>query len=227
MEPFFVIFLLFGAIAVGGWLINSANERKRTENWRDIATELGIDFLGEVNGILSDYGHLKTFRQGRNRRIRNAIAGDTGDVRITLADFRYRTGSGKNSHTHHRTICLLSSPRLNLPHCFLRPEVMFFDALGSLLGGQDIDFDHDPEFSKAWVLQGESETAIRRLFNDDVRAWFAAHKGRNFHFEADRDTLLFHTGKRRQPHEARDLMQQALEILNLLADAEATRSSAR
>jgi len=51
----------------------------------------------------------------------------------------------------------------------------------------------------------------------DVRAWFAARGGRRFHFEARAGTLVFHTGNRRQPAEAKDLMQQALEIMNLLA----------
>ncbi len=138
-------------------------------------------------------------------------------MRITIGDFRYRTGSGKNSSTHHHTICVLSSAQLNVPRCYLRPEVRLFDALGSLLGGQDIDFDDDPGFSNAYVLQGDNEEAVRMLFHDDVRGWFAEHKGRNFHFEAVGDALVFHTGKRRTPQEARALMQQALEILNLLS----------
>ena len=93
-----------------------------------------------------------------------------------------------------------------------------FDSLGSLVGGQDIDFADDREFSKAYVLQGDDEQAIRELFNTDVRAWFAERAGRGFQFEAQGKVLLFHQGKRRPPGETHELMKQALEIMKRLAD---------
>ncbi len=210
-------FLLFVVLAVGLGAYGLWQQKKRTEAWQRVAGELGIAFLGEANDVLARYGHFQTFSRGRNRRLRNAIQGDSGDVRITIGDFRYRTGSGKNSHTYHRTVCVLQSPRLRLPRCYLRPESMLFDSLGSLFGGQDIDFADDREFSGSYVLQGDSEQAIRELFDADVRAWFAGRQGRNFHFEGQGDALIFHTRNRRKPDEAKDLMQQALEIMNRLA----------
>jgi hypothetical protein len=192
-------------------------QKKRTEAWKKAAEELGIRYLGPQNDVLVRCGQMKLFSRGRSRRVSNAISGDAGDVRITLGDYRYRTGSGKNSHTHSYTICVLESDRLDVPGCYLRPEVRFFDALGSLFGGQDIDFSEDPEFSKSYVLQGDNEAAVRKVFDEGVRSWFAARVGRRFHFEARGGTLVFHTGNRRQPAEARDLMQEALEIMNLLA----------
>ena len=216
MEPLLFI-LLFLAVAAGIGLAAWWSQKKRTEAWRQVAGELGIQFLGHQNDVLSRCGQMKLFSRGRSRRVTNAISGDAGDVQITLGDYRYRTGSGKNSSTHSYTVCVLQSDRLSLPACFLRPQVRFFDALGALFGGQDIDFSEDPEFSKSYVLQGESEGAVRGLFDQRVRSWFAARGARRFHFETRGDTLVFHTGNRRKPSEAKDLMQQALEIMNLLA----------
>jgi hypothetical protein len=92
-----------------------------------------------------------------------------------------------------------------------------FDFLGGLLGGQDLDFDDDPEFSAAYVLQGEDEAAIRGLVDAPTRAWFSARAGQNFHFESAADTLMFHTGRRVGAEQVRELMEQALQVKNLLS----------
>ena len=83
-------------------------------------------------------------------------------------------------------------------------EIFLFDALGQSLGGQDIDFEDDKAFSDAFVLQGDNETAVRDLFDTQVRQWFVAQAARSFFFETRGDTLLFHTGNRRPPREAND-----------------------
>lgn len=213
----FILFPAFILLAVGVVALGYRQQRKRTEAWQRVAGELGIEFLGDASDVLARCGQMKVFSQGRSRRFTNAVCGDAGDVRITLGDFRYVTGSGKNSHTHHRTVCVLESNRLELPHCYLRPESLIFDSIGSLFGGQDIDFAEDPQFSRAYVLQGPTEQAIRAVFDADTREWFAARRGRGFHFEARGGTLVFHTGKRHPPEDAKDLMQQGLEIMGLLA----------
>ena len=216
MNPFWLIlgaFILFGII---GTIMNSAYEGKRTKTWQEVASQPGMQFLGENNDVLSRYGHLRLFQAGRNRRVKNSVQVDSGELRVVVGDYRYRTGSGKNSKTRHRTFCVLEGQMLDAPHCYLRPESRFFDAIGALFGGQDIDFDDDPAFSAAYVLQGE-EGAIRQLFDADIRAWFAERSGQNFHFEAVGNTLVFHQGKRLPPNEAPDLMNQALQIMKLLA----------
>ena len=195
-------------------------EQKRTEIWQQTASELGVQFLGEQNDILSRFGRMKMFQRGSSRRMKNVIAGDLGPVRVALGDFRYTTGSGKNKHTHHLTICIVENDAINVPACFLRPERRFLDALGSMFGGQDIDFIDDPEFSKAYVLQGESESAVRELFDAEVRAWFCQHLAANLQFEARGNTLALHTGRRREPQESSQLLQLALEITKVLGRQE-------
>jgi len=92
-----------------------------------------------------------------------------------------------------------------------------YDGLGALFGGQDIDFQEDPEFSAAFVLQGEQEAAIRQTFTAPVRAWFAQQASQRFFFEAQENKLVFHRGKPVPPGESLELMDQALQILRLLA----------
>lgn len=218
MEPVFLLIVGgIGLVVVGIIVLARWSEKKRGDGWRQAAEELGIQFAGEQNDVLSRCSAMKIFNRGHSHTFRNAIEGDAGDTRITIGDYRYITGSGKNRSTHSQTVCVLESAGMDAPHCFLRPTVAFFDRIGAMLGGQDIDFADDPHFSRAFVLQGEDEQAIRDLFDDRVRAWFMAQKGRNLCFEAWGNRLVFHRGRLEKPGEARRLLQEALDVLGALA----------
>ncbi|MCL4205079.1 MAG: hypothetical protein KJ000_21570 [Pirellulaceae bacterium] len=210
---------IFGGIAVlivASMYFSYAQDRKRTGQWQQVADQLRVPFLGELNDLLSRFGGMRMFQRGSDRAFRNAIAGDLGPVRIALADFRYTTGSGKNRRTHRFTVCLVENDAIDVPACHLRPERRFLDALGSLFGGQDIDFADDDEFSRSFVLQGDSEPAIRELFDQDVRTWFCTNQRANLQFEARGNTLALHTGRLVPPEEAAQLLQFALEITKVL-----------
>lgn len=218
MDSFFwIIVVAFVVIGILFAVIGNIRENKRTQAWQELAQQPGMTFLGESSDFLSRYGHLKLFQTGRSRKVRNMVAVESGEVRVMVGDFSYRTGSGKNSSTHRRTICVLESATLNVPPCNLRPEIRLLDALGSVFGGQDIDFAEDPQFSQAYVLQGDDESAVRELFAADVRAWFCERISKRLHFEAQRNTLVFHTGDRRPPTDAPSMMDQALQIVKLLS----------
>jgi len=217
MDGFVWIFIGgIGLLVVLGIAISMWSQKKRTEAWQRVAGELGIPFVGNDNDALSRCSTMKTFSRGSGRKFCNAIQGDAGDTRITIGDYRFTTGSGKNRTTHVHTMCVLESANLSTPHCYLRPERGLLDKLGALFGGQDINFDEDPAFSKAYVMQGDTEAAVRDLFDENLRVWFADRRSDRFHFETRSNVLVFHYGKKRKPDEASQLMQQALEIMGLL-----------
>jgi hypothetical protein len=215
----FVVFAIFAIIALfmlAAAIIGYVQEKKRTEQWQQVAQQLGLPFLGEREDVLARLSSMRIFQRGSGRTIRNVVAGEMGPVRVTLGDFRYTTGSGKNRRTHHFTVCIVENDALQVPACYLRPERRFLDSLGSLFGGQDIDFEEDEEFSRSFVLQGDSEAAVRELFTADVRAWFCDNPVANLQFEARGNTLALHTGRRYPPDEATQLLQRALEITKVL-----------
>ena len=160
-----VIFGGIGLLVVGSVAIAMWSQKKRTEAWQQVAGELGLPFVGDRSDVLSTCSTLKVFDRGSGRKFYNAIQGDAGDTRITIGDYRFTTGSGKHRTTHVYTLCVLESTSLCTPHCYLRPEVAFFDKLGAMLGGQDINFDDDPAFSNAYVLQAGTEAAARELLD--------------------------------------------------------------
>jgi hypothetical protein len=212
----FGIFALIGIFVVAAVFIGYVQERKRTEQWQQIAQQLGLPFLGEREDLLPRFGSMRIFQRGSDRGIRNVVAGEMGPVRVTLGDFRYTTGSGKNRRTHQFTVCIVENDALRVPACYLRPERRLLDALGSLFGGQDIDFEEDDEFSRSFVLQGESEADVRALFTAEVRAWFCANPLANLQFEARDNALALHLARRMPPDEVVQLLQHALEITKVL-----------
>ncbi len=214
-----VLFTGFGAFIVIAVVLGFVGERRRKEQWQQAARMLSLPFLGNDNDLLPRFGQMKLFQQGSNRQFLNAIVGDMGPVRVALSDFRYTTGSGKNRSTHHFTACIIQNDALDLPACYLRPERRWLDAIGSLFGGQDIDFEEDDLFSRKFVLQGESEAALRQLFDADVRAWFCNNSLPRMQFEARGNTLALHTGKRFPPDQSAELLQMALEITKVLGRA--------
>jgi len=119
-----------------------------------------------------------------------------------------------------RTVCVLRTPSLDLPHFLVRPELALVDALGKVLGGQDINFDQDPDFSKAFVLQGQDPEATRELFDQRVRLHFLRYRNRRLRVEGCDRHLLLHDNKRRKPGETKDLEDLTLSLFNLFRAAD-------
>jgi hypothetical protein len=214
MEPW-IIFAIIAAVVGTVIVLGRWWEKQYTAAWQRAAAELELPYYDAANDLLVRFGRLAVLNRGRRQQVRHAIVANDGEVEIAIADFRFVTGSGKHTQHHKETLCLVASAGLSLPYCALRPQSRLFDYLGKLFGGQDIDFDDDPEFSAAYVLQGHHPEAVRALFDAPIRAWFTAHRAGGLHFEAQADLLAFHFGKKLKPELARALIAQALEIRQL------------
>ena len=97
------------------------------------------------------------------------------------------------------------SPALNLPEFALRPENLF-DKIGDVFGGQDIDFESHPKFSKSYSLRGSDEQKVRETFTDEVLSSFENQTG--ISTEGGGDQLIFYrAGKRIDPDQVRSFKQ--------------------
>jgi len=207
----------FIGFVVGLVLLARHLEKKRTEAVHAWAQANGYALDTDVAGFQHAMQRFKLFNQGRSRVLKNVIRTARDDSSLTLADYRYTTGSGKHQTTHHQTICVVQSPRSLLPHFFLRRQVALFDALGKLFGGQDINFDDDPAFSKAFVLQSiEGDDECRRLFQPEARDAFTALAKKNLQCEGLGDTLLFHLGRQLKPEQFDELVGDAVAVRRAL-----------
>ncbi|MFT5302848.1 MAG: hypothetical protein ACI87E_003077 [Mariniblastus sp.] len=221
MDAILPILIFGGVIVLAGGAFYWAHvlQKKRREAFEATAESMGLVFFPDGNqDLLTQLGDFKLFNQGRSRKMRNLIQGDSGEVSIAIFDYQYTTGSGKQSHTHVQSVVALQSNEIVCPDFTMRPESMF-DRVGSALGFQDIDFDSHPEFSKRFVLKGSNEPAIREFFTQIVLDFFAAQPG--ISVEAQSGSLFFYrSGKKIKPDEVKDNLGQAYEVFGMLAEAQ-------
>ena len=193
---------------------------KRVADYRVQAELMGLQFIEDPNGeAYHQFDNFKLFNRGKKRRVSNLIEGDSGDLKISIFDYRFVTGGDKNKVLYRQTVAALRSEQLCFPEFSLRPEI-FLDKLGPALGLQNIDFDSHPEFSKRFVLEGPDEAAIRSFFTPAVLEFFENNPCHSL--EAHNDTMFFyHENKLRKVEELKELLAQAYEAFAAMKEANA------
>ena len=204
-------FAFAGALMYWSYVAN----KKRIEGFAQEAEAMGLNFTQQpADSFMAHYGHFKLFNRGRRRGVSNLIEGDSGDVTLRIFDYKFTTGSGKQTRHLVQTIASLKSSQLNIPSLTIHPEG-FLSRVGSKMGFQDIDFDSHPTFSKMFVLKGDNEEAIRNFLTPAALEYFEAHQG--ISLEASGDTLFFYNPNRRiKPEEIKDLLARAYEVFGAL-----------
>ncbi len=231
MEDYGWIVIIVGVIVlvIGGIIFAVVAEKKRREQISKVAEELSLQFFegktsmfggsGDAAPLQAQMASFKLFSQGRGRHIRNMIYGDAAGTELAIFDYQYTTGSGKHSHTWRQSVMYMKGSDVMLPQFIARPE-NFFDKVGSVLGFKDIDFDEHPEFSKAFKLVGNNETAIRQLFTAELMDFFMQH--RDMTIEAAGNQMVYYRPQRRvKPPEIKDFMQDGFAAFSQLKDAAA------
>ncbi|MFO0947210.1 MAG: hypothetical protein U1D30_14915 [Planctomycetota bacterium] len=172
---------------------------------------LSQDGLGRGVSI----AELELFTQGRSRQVLNLLRGETRSVQLSLFDYQYVTGSGKNATTHKTTALLIRSPSLMLPRFTLKPE-NFFHRIGTFFGLKDINFEEHPEFSRKYLLKGKNEEAVRALFVPSRLEFFEGTNGT--YVEGDGDQLVFcRPGERVDPDKLRSFLEEGFAIYSQLS----------
>jgi len=146
------------------------HERRRRAALEEYCLIRGYRFERERPGAEAPLGGtFAVFTHGHRRRWGATITGQVGGRPFTAFEYTYVTGGGKSSNRHRFTAMLWESAQASLPRFSLVPEGIF-SRLAQRFGTQDFDFDEDPEFSRAYQLQGDDERAVRALFSPARRA---------------------------------------------------------
>jgi hypothetical protein len=213
--PFLFIAVL--VLIVGGIIWSIVAEKKRREALMETADQMGLTFFKEGDpDLLSQLSSFKLFSQGRARKMKNLIQGDSGEVKIAIFDYQYTTGSGKQTKTTQQSVALIHSIDLICPDFRIRPEGLL-DKIGGAMGFQNIDFETHPKFSGLFVLQGSSEEEIRKYFTPNLIEFFEQKPG--ISVQANSGTMFFfRPGKRIKPAELKDLLAQAYEVFGVMVD---------
>ena len=173
--------------------------------------------------MLDDVRGLHLFAQGRRPRLRNMMWGTTRDLGVAVFDYTYTVGSGKHQHTHSQTVVRFLAAGLDLPAFALRPE-SFWHKVGQLFAGPDIDFDTHPKFSRAYLLKGKNEAAVRGVFRDYVLDYFEDSPGLSVEAAGSR-VVFYRADTRAEPAAVRALLEQGFEVLALFRPTAAANQS--
>ena len=215
MEIEVIVPLLVGLGSIGfvAFIIIYAQHqaKKRASDLLSLSQEKGYSYQSNDKNsekLYMEYSFFRLFTVGRGRTASNIISFQDGDLNVTVFDYTYTTGSGKSKSTHMSTNIVIHQNSRNYPHFFIRREVAIFDFFGKVFGGQDINFDEDEEFSKAFVLQGQDEEQTRKCFsNPENRFPFLIFADEDVTFEAKEQ--YFHY--RHEGHIATDKFSQVVQ----------------
>jgi hypothetical protein len=152
MDPVPPVLVVIIIIAIGaGLFIAWQNDRKRREALLLWASGRRWNFLpGKAGSMHHEFSGLKVFQKGHSRSAKNLIKGDHKGRPITLMDYRYVVGHGKNRSTHNRGVAILHCDYPTVP-LFIRRENPL-DRVGEFFGADDIDFE-SAEFSRKFYVK--------------------------------------------------------------------------
>jgi hypothetical protein len=142
-----IIILAIGVVGFFAW----QEEKKRREALLTWAHQRGWRLVSaKSKGIHQDYPGLKVFQKGHSRYAKNIIKGEVHGRPVTMMDYRYVVGHGKNRSTHNRGLVILQTDFPTVP-MFIRRESAL-DRVGEFFGADDIDFESS-EFSRKFYVK--------------------------------------------------------------------------
>jgi hypothetical protein len=187
---------------------------QRTKAFNQLAQIMNLTFSEKGDdSVLNILGGFHLFSQGYSRKIANILTGNLNKIPVTIFEYRYTTGGGKSTKIWRQTVILLESDQLQLPSFVLRPENLL-DKIENVFGHKDIDFEAYPNFSKHYLLRGNNEEAVRKIFTDPNIAYYEEHPGLST--EVDGNRLIFYRGSKVVPvNKIQSFMEQGYDIFTL------------
>lgn len=192
------------------WLLPDTS-RKRVEALRAEAPKLGMRFFEHCDDSAFSHTHRFVFVERTRGRWSNVLVADDGD-RTLIGEYRWTYRSGKSHRVTQQTMALLSGGRF--PDFALEAEDLLHK-LGQLVGYQDIDFPDHPAFSKACLLRGKDERAVRASFRRELRDWVLDHP--DWRVEANSGVLaVWKPAQLTPPAELAGLLAEARQVFEWL-----------
>ena len=149
MHPIFTGLLFLGVVLFVSYLIDQ--EQKRKKAIRDWAKGRKWSFSSERRkGWERDFSGIKLFQKGHSRWGQCVVNGILHDCPVTLLDYQYTTGHGKNRSTHKAGVAILHCGFPTIPLQIRRENPL--DKVGEFLGADDIDFE-SAEFSRKFFVK--------------------------------------------------------------------------
>jgi len=193
------------------------SEQVRSNNLIAVADRLGMDFKQKDDSYISLLQDFQLFKKGSGKTVFNVLRQDNEELntRVFIFDYQYMANPGKMDPLTTQTVLFVDSRSLSLPDFKMKPEKGIHKLREKIGLIQDIDFETYPEFSDHYLVQGEDEDWIRRIFNDQLLDFFTIEKdwhfeGVNFHF------VLYKYQQRIKFWQIEEFYNKLMKIVNML-----------
>jgi hypothetical protein len=208
VDPILLVLLTVGAVVVLA-LLGAQVHQRRTNLLRQAADELGFSFRETDPELAAASGGLALFSQAQATHAVNVMRGEAHGLEVLVFDYQYYVRVG--NHTQHRRLSVLAfnDREADWPKFSLHPRRFYHR-----LAAGEIAFADDPAFAKAYLLHGSDEAAVRELFNDDVRHFFAQHAGAGVEGAGQR--LVYCTGRLIDADQLRPFLEEGFRVKNVL-----------
>ena len=186
---------------------------KRSGNLKKIANNLNIPFYPKGDDSL--YDHLEyfyLFSLNSKSRITNMLHQEDKETELAFFDFTFEVGAGGGvsyATEHKQSVVYFCSPKLDLPQFVLRPEKIYHQSVDL----HDIDFSSHTKFSDDYLLQGNPEKSVRKLFNNQLLNFFESKPG--LCVEGGANQMLFYRlNERISPNKLSEFLEEGMQVLS-------------
>lgn len=204
------LLLIFGPIflLVVVALLGARLYEKRTKQLRQMADEMGFYFSDKDQALA-----IELFGPRKGLSLENVSKGQVDGLEVAVFDLHVAIPTMSQMAHLRFTILVFRDVDGNWPSFSLRPGV-FRSRLGKNQTGGKRLFEEDKVFSRAYVLETTEETAVREMFNDPVRGFFA--KVRGLWIEAENERLYYTRGKLLAAGQLHTFLDEAFRVRKTL-----------
>ncbi len=176
-------------IALNNQVVKLSSRQIRLQN---VANEKDYQYNSQVDWNTT---YLKKFRFFEIRPIErksNCLIGkfENSDISWEIADVTFSEGGAFTAETFNMTLMVLKLNK-KIPIFTMEKEGVLekiFDRVMAYTGYKDIDFEMYPDFSKKFLIMGNSESEIRSFFTDEVIRFFENQQ--IYHLESNGEALV-------------------------------------
>ena len=238
MDFFFLlfpyIFLLFFMGFVGLFIYAMKANKKRMDELAQRAKSMQLAFSPLApKSFTEDLAAMSYFADPLNRVLSTVLYGQAGGLSVHIFEYTISQNTpatstpvagtdGTISHSHPQSTSTTYSAvylrgNTALPRFLLRSSSFLDGVVKKLFGMQDINFDTHPVFSKEWVLQGENELEVRKLFTPELLSYCEKMPKDTLVGEGER--LVFMRIGPLMPDQVEGLLREAMSLHQLFSQS--------
>jgi hypothetical protein len=212
VKPLIIVGFIALIVVLG--VFGYVSARKRREAMATLAARLGLSFEPNKNwDIARRYCFLDKLRAGSNRYAFNILSGNYQGHDVTIFDYHYRTGSGKNTQHHYISFFILHL-LASFPELVIGPEGIF-SKMAQALGYDDIDFE-SYEFSRKFCVRCRDKKFAYDVCNARMIEYLLSNT--DLTIEIEGEVLAISFGSRLAPEQIEPNLNRLITVRSILPE---------